>query len=227
MSRLTALAVAIVFVVPLHLKGALADTARLPVAWLETLPSTTDFRYVHHVQSRTVFEQILERIMEFVRNVLSQAANTDGGVVAFVLGMVVLVVVVIVLTRRSGGVPWRVGGARTVIAGGSTVEDLTEEDLDRRVGEAEQAGDYRAAVRYHFLQILRELQDAGFIEWRAERTNREYYRALASTPLAQTFADVLMVFERVWYGEHGISSDEYTTVASRFAGLRATIRKQS
>ncbi len=227
MRRFLGVAVLLFSALPFRLKGALADTSRVPHAWLSTLENDPNFSYSHRVQSRELFEQILERIVNFFQSLISSVVDTDTGVIAFVIGMLVLVVAIVVMSRRSGGAPWRVGGARAVVAGGSKVEDLTEDDLDRRIGESEAAGDYRSAVRYHFLQLLRELQDSGYIEWRAERTNREYYRALLSTPLAQNFSDVLMVFERVWYGEQAIEAPDYASIAPRFAQLRVNARRRA
>jgi len=225
MLRLLAVVFLISLALPFRMQGALADTSRMPTEWLASLPKDPAFRYAQRVQSRSFFDQIVERLGDILERLINGAARTSTGVFLFIAGMLVLIVAMFVVSRRAGGSPWRVGGARAVLAGSSTVEDLTEDDLDRRIGEAEAAGDYRAAVRYHFLQLLRELQDAGYIEWRAERTNREYLRALASTPLVSDFSQVLRVFEKTWYGEQQVDSGDYAHVAPQFSMLRQTVRR--
>jgi len=219
------LVVALCLVASATVKGAPADTLRLPTAWQSTLPSEPSFRYaLRDIPRVSLVEHFITQLKRVFSQFLQRAAQQDVGVVFFVVGLVIVVITVAVVSRRSGGVPIIFGARAVVRAGAVTVEHMDEENLDRAIGTAESKGDYRMAVRYHLLHILREMQDAGIIEWRAERTNRDYLRMLTALPLKQAFGEVVGIAERLWYGYSTIDKNEYESIVPQFSALRRQVR---
>ena len=59
----------------------------------------------------------------------------------------------------------------------------------------------RESIPY-FLQVLQQLQGASLIQWKKDKTNREYLRDLRGTPYAGDFSQLTLIFEKVRYGAY-------------------------
>ncbi|NVO86775.1 DUF4129 domain-containing protein, partial [Hymenobacter terrestris] len=92
----------------------------------------------------------------------------------------------------------------------SLAEDIRGIDFAAELARAEQAGNYRLALRLGYLQTLRQLSDQGLIAWQPDKTNHDYLRELAGTPpRAAGFRALTRQFEYVWYGELPLSAHQY------------------
>ncbi len=81
-----------------------------------------------------------------------------------------------------------------------TEQGLLSQDWEALMQEALRAGDVRTAIRYSYLRLLQLLQERGFIAYRADKTNADYYRELADKPQRQPFRTVTRQYEWAWYG---------------------------
>lgn len=80
-------------------------------------------------------------------------------------------------------------------------EDEEEEtiygiDFDAEISRALRSGNYRQAVRYHYLKTLRHLSDTGKIDWQPSKTPSQYVYEVRQT----AFQTLTQHFLRVRYG---------------------------
>jgi hypothetical protein len=73
--------------------------------------------------------------------------------------------------------------------------------LDELINECARTGDYRRAVRYLYLQVLKQLSEKNLILWRIDKTNRDYLAELSATPHKESFASLTEIFDYIWYGD--------------------------
>lgn len=66
--------------------------------------------------------------------------------------------------------------------------------------QALEAGDYRMAIRYRFLHVLKNINEKELIKWAFEKTNRDYLREFKGHPLFNEFRQLVNTYEMVWYG---------------------------
>ena len=59
---------------------------------------------------------------------------------------------------------------------------------------------FRVATRLLYLQSLRKLADADFINWRINKTNDVYLHELSSATLRESFGFLTRAYEYAWYG---------------------------
>lgn len=88
------------------------------------------------------------------------------------------------------------------------------------------SGDLRLATRALYLAVLATLGRSGLISIHRARSNMDYRRELArrargNAPLQEGFTEVVSVFERTWYGEHGISAEAFDRFRADAVSLRA------
>ncbi|MRI00343.1 hypothetical protein GH721_07305 [Kriegella sp. EG-1] len=107
-------------------------------------------------------------------------------------------------------------------------EHIENVDLDVLIKSAIDNKDYRLAVRYQYLIILKALSEKGIIEWNYEKTNSDYQNEIEkhqSNNVYLGFKDVSYLYDYIWYGEQEIDIDKYSLVEKRFTTLKNTIIK--
>jgi hypothetical protein len=99
---------------------------------------------------------------------------------------------------------------------GAATEDIHENifaiNYEVEIAAAIAAGDYRQAVRLHYLQLLRHLSDTGVIQYRQERTNTVYRQQLYGTEIYLPFTRLTRHFEFVWYGKFPLSREAFDRI---------------
>lgn len=103
-------------------------------------------------------------------------------------------------------------------------ELLTVDELSHLIADAVSKKDYRRAVRYLFLRALKDLAAQGLIVWRIDKTNRDYVRELKRPDLKSLLADLVRLFEHVWYGEFELSDSDFLQVKHAFETFSLQLR---
>ena len=107
-------------------------------------------------------------------------------------------------------------------------EDIHEINFNDKILEAVKEGNYRRAVRFQFLRILKQLSDNALIDLTSSKTNRIYARELKATLHYNSFINLVVIFEYVWYGDFIISQNEYSSIEQQFQDfLKSLPKKQS
>lgn len=148
-----------------------------------------------------------------------------GGMRYLYYGLVLgaIVGIAIWLMRKSGGNK-EVAKSTPVVETLEQIEEhLHEIDLESLLRDASASGNFRLALRLHFLIIIKLLTQKGYIEWAREKTNWEYHREVTDSAVAEGFREVIVAFENSWYGEHPLDIREYYRVESACRELQASL----
>lgn len=103
---------------------------------------------------------------------------------------------------------------------GELQEDIHTLDFDSELKKALTKEDYRLAIRYLYLKKLKELSDAGLIQYRQERTNQDYVMQLFGSAHYKDFFRLTRHFEYAWYGKFTIAADHFKTIRAQFDGFK-------
>lgn len=106
-------------------------------------------------------------------------------------------------------------------------EHIHELDLFDFLTKALQEGNYKLAVRIHYLIIIKELSVKNYIEWKKQKTNGEYLSALFGQQIFPLFQKSTTVFERIWYGDIDINEKTYLNAQSVFTNILDYLSKNS
>lgn len=106
--------------------------------------------------------------------------------------------------------------------------DLAEQyieslDLDTLLQGALEDKNYRLAIRYHYLRVLKRLSQANIIEWHFDKTNSDYQNEITKPNLKSGFKEVSYLYDYIWYGEQSIDENSYETANSSFQSLNNSI----
>src|SRR5581483_2077417 len=117
--------------------------------------------------------------------------------------------------------------------------DLTRDDVspdqapqDEWLAMAEEfvnSGDLRLATRALYLATLAGLGRSGLLTLHRSRSNLDYRRELArrargNPAFQQTFATIVIVFERTWYGLHPLSREAFDAFQGHVLAMRTDAR---
>lgn len=103
------------------------------------------------------------------------------------------------------------------ITGGE--EDIHIMNFDRLIDDAVANGQYRIAIRYLYLKLLKDLSDKNLITWKAEKTNNDYINELHYSAYEKEFRAVTILFDYAWYGDMPVNENIFGQVKSSFSGF--------
>jgi flagellar basal body-associated protein FliL len=78
------------------------------------------------------------------------------------------------------------------------------------------AEDYKTAVRLLYLTLLRELHLKKHIEWKKDKTNRDFVREMRVHGSYEHFKKLTLAYEVIWYGESAIREDQFLKIKHQF-----------
>lgn len=99
------------------------------------------------------------------------------------------------------------------------VDDIFSTELKTEIQKAEQASNYRLAIRFHYLHLLKKLSEHSLIKYTQDATNMEYLTQLYGKPYYNEFFKVTRNYEYAWYGETAVTEQQYKNVVEGFMQL--------
>lgn len=102
-----------------------------------------------------------------------------------------------------------------------TLNELSQ--YDDLIGAAESRSDFNLAVRYLFLKTLKTLAEEGFINFTAEKTNREYLKEMEQNNYYHEFEKLTRSYEYSWYGKFLIHENEYRKLKENFNSFHQNV----
>ena len=100
---------------------------------------------------------------------------------------------------------------------------LKTEDIQQLIKDALEAKNYRLAVRYYYLFILKLLSDRELIAWQLQKTNDDYMSELSGSHFKNDFNRATLLYDYIWYGEFDIDQNGYSKIEHVFASLKNSI----
>lgn len=105
-------------------------------------------------------------------------------------------------------------------------DDIHEVDFNAEITKAITENNYRLAVRLLYLSALKELNDAGQIKWKADKTNAAYVSELSGHSQAGLFRILTIQFEYIWYGNFNISKTAFNSINHQFNQLKKYLHER-
>lgn len=97
---------------------------------------------------------------------------------------------------------------------------IKTEDINALIQQAVADKNYRLAIRYSYLLVLRQLSEAEHIDWKPQKTNDDYLYELGSDTLKKGFSKATLIYDYIWYGEFHIEKEGYEQASNVFLDLQ-------
>lgn len=166
-------------------------------------------------------ERMLNKILELIfgkvdPHKVHNSANLIFRLLAIVIIGLVLYFVLKVWIGKEGNFFFGKKSKKIKIQVGDLSENIHEIDFQQSIAHFETKEEYRYALRYQFLRLLKRLADKNLIAWNPEKTNRDYLKELKKPLLKENFRSLSYIFENVWYGEYAIDAETYHVFKKKF-----------
>jgi hypothetical protein len=102
---------------------------------------------------------------------------------------------------------------------------MQTEDLDALLNKAIAQANYRLAIRFEYLKILRQLSLFELIDWQAQKTNLDYYNEINNAQLKPVFKESTLLYDYVWYGNFNIDKGHYSKLKTILDNLLNSINQ--
>lgn len=105
-----------------------------------------------------------------------------------------------------------------------TAKNIEHTDIDALILNAEKDNDFRLAIRYYYLLVLKHLSLKNHIKFEDDKTNSEYLNDLLNTPFSDTFAYTSYLYNHIWYGKFTLDVEQYNTAKDNFLTLLKQVK---
>lgn len=95
-------------------------------------------------------------------------------------------------------------------------DDINTLDIEKTISEAINNDDFRTAVRFLYIKLLKILSEKEYIEWKPEKTNKDYYFEMQKNKQTKQFVKLTRIYEYVWYGEFLIKQNFFFSAKENF-----------
>lgn len=95
-------------------------------------------------------------------------------------------------------------------------ENIQEINFETAINEAINGQNFRLGVRLLYLETLNHLTDAGLINYKPDKTNRQYVYELANNAQQAEFEKLTRQFELVWYGDFPVGEAQFQQSRQQF-----------
>jgi len=102
---------------------------------------------------------------------------------------------------------------------------MHEENMDQLIEQALNKEDYRLAVRYYYLKLLKYLTDRNWIDWKPDKTNREYVKEITKKTYKEAFESLSEIYDYVWYGKYFPGAKDFEEIQNNYKRFLQDIEK--
>ena len=91
---------------------------------------------------------------------------------------------------------------------------IKHKDLLKLINQAIDQKNYRLAIRFYYLNIIKQLEDNELITWEQQKTNEDYIQEISKENIKSSFKDLTRLYDFVWYGNIEIDETKFVKVAA-------------
>lgn len=106
-------------------------------------------------------------------------------------------------------------------------EIIHKADISGLIDEAIANRDYRLAIRYYYLRLLKQLDSHGFIQYEFQKTNAEYLIEIKEEDLQSSVKKIIRLYNFIWYGNFPVSAEDFNRVQENFRSINVSLNSKS
>lgn len=188
----------------------------------ENLLKNTDYRYDKVGPApKTPWEMLID----WIDRMISKLFDTEGGklswsIFQYLLMFAAIAVIIILLFKNNIRSLFYGKSAPVSIDFSEIEEDIYKIDFQKLISEAIAKKDFRKAVRLHFLLLLKQLTDKNLIQWKIDKTNKDYSVELTNNRFNKQFKEITFLYEYFWYGNFPIDESKYQNTIEKFKAIK-------
>lgn len=101
---------------------------------------------------------------------------------------------------------------------------IKSENIAELIERAVKDGDFRLAIRYYYLQLLRQLNRKELIKYEFQKTNSEYLNEIREDNLRFQLKKAMRLYDFIWYGSFSLSETDFHLAQRNFQDLQTSLK---
>lgn len=200
---------------------------------IEELKQQKEFDYLTKVQNDswwTRFKKWINLRYEQFKNWLfgDYQAHT---LLALFLGMLPYLILLIII----GFIIWlfiRLNPGESILSQGEKPQVFYNEeekiiqsqDISQLLKDAINNKNYRLAVRYYYLQLLKTLNEKEIISYQYQKTNAEYLAEVGDEKYRLPLKKVMRIYDFIWYGNFPVTEEDFRHMQQSFYSFQTILK---
>lgn len=103
-------------------------------------------------------------------------------------------------------------------------EIIQSANISKLIEEAIATRDYRLAIRYYYLRLLKNLDRQGIIKYEYQKTNAEYLSEIKEQDLQHSVKRIIRLYNFIWYGNFSVTAEDFNTVRETFRSIETNLK---
>lgn len=213
------------------MKTPVSENTVYPKQFKENIPSRykgNEFDYSVSKPRESFGQKLMRKIEQLIQSIFGETAFTKSAeftvllirLFAIILVGFLLYFIIKYILGKDGNFIFGKKNKKLNLNVEELHENIHEINFPESIAKFELAKDYRSAVRYQFLFILKKLSDKKLINWNPEKTNKDYAAELKAAHLKNEFFDLSYIFDNVWYGEFNIEEQSYQKFKNKYQAFK-------
>lgn len=194
-------------------------------ASLDEYIADSDFHYIENQNPKINYVEKLRRwIFNMLRAVLgSQATGFFMSNFHYILMAIALFLIIYKISGLSfEKLGYKVKKLDNFEADFDTTP-IEEINFQQLIADALSKKDYRQAIRFQYLDVLKSLSEKGLISHSRYKSNVEYAYELKDDVLKNEFRQLVFTFDHIWYGEYPVNAEQYQLIHPGFDSFKKQI----
>lgn len=190
-----------------------------------------DFIYERNIENSgwwTRFKQWLSDFFRDLFNLKNQGQASKVTNLAIKIGGVILFLLVVyfifkAIVNKEGTWVFGKSSDKNIIPVTDIENNIHVVDFKTLIKNAESNNNYRLAVRYYYLWLLKSMTSAEIIEYDVEKTNSDYQNEIIIKTIKQEFSYTSYLYNYIWYGEFDVNQEQFSKAKHAFVNLLNSI----
>ena len=103
-------------------------------------------------------------------------------------------------------------------------EIIKSKDIQELINKALEKKDFRLAIRYYYLLLLKNLTDFHLIEYEFDKTNSDYLKEITTEAINLNFEKATLLYDYIWYGNFSVSESDFYKAQKVFKNIDLQIK---
>lgn len=185
-----------------------------------------DFRYFEDPESTmTLWERLMEWLKrQFLKLTEYDSYNTAWDIFIYILIALAVIAIVFGIYKSEIKGLFFSNKNKNKLNVSEHLEDIHSIDYEKMIEEAIANKNYRYAIRLNYLKSLKYLSDKEIINWKLDKTNREFLREIKLNNLKSEFEKITTDFESIWYGGFEIDYSAYINLQNSYSDFNSSLQ---
>lgn len=191
-----------------------------------------DFIYERTVESSgwwTRFKQWLSDFFGDLFNIKNQGQASEATDIALKIAGVIIFLLVIYFIFKAvmndeGSWVFGKSSDKSIIPVTDIENNIHTTNFKKLIEDAEKENNFRLAIRYYYLWLLKSLTQAEVIEYDVEKTNSDYQNEITSSSIKKQFSYTSYLYNYIWYGEFNVNNTEFDKAKLAFINFLNTVK---